>query len=176
MDPRNEGVFVPTTNTFEVTSIVDKNITAEYFREFIVRLQNRLNEIAISLNQKETGAYLNDIVIIGSFVYPDTNLSSSTPQQPSERPLYRKTVIFGALPNNTTKTVAHGIPLNSNLKVFKIIAVANDLINGNRVPLSFYSPASGLGVAIELDNTNVIVTSNFDATRFTDTDVIIEYY
>lgn len=85
--------------------------------------------------------------------------------------VYEKTVAFGALPNTTTATAAHGITDLDVTELIEILAWASD---GSRViNLPFYD-GTGL-ITIEVDATNVSITTDFDATGFTACDVFLRY-
>lgn len=88
--------------------------------------------------------------------------------------LYRKVVDFGALPNNTTKTVAHNI---SNLaRVVNLYGMAYATASG-WIPINYITPA-GLQYAVATSITaagNVSITTGEDKSTYTDTKVIIEY-
>lgn len=86
------------------------------------------------------------------------------------KPLYRKVVSFGALPNNTTKSLAHNI---SNLKrVVKLegFAGSNQNLGGITLPHATSTP-----IALFADNINVNVKTNNDATAYTEAYIYIYY-
>lgn len=76
--------------------------------------------------------------------------------------IYRKTINFGNLPNNTTKNVAHGISGLSQL--VKIDAIMNRPgVNGGYYPLPFVSKASvNDQIEISVSNTNVSIAANIN--------------
>lgn len=78
--------------------------------------------------------------------------------------IYRKTIDFGALPNNTSKSVAHGI---SNLDyVVKMEGIATD---GDRAfPLpSAYPPDSGSDIRIIRSGDSIVIHTGMDRSSFT---------
>ena len=86
------------------------------------------------------------------------------------KPLYRKVISFGALPNNTTKSMAHNI---SNLKrVVKLEGFAGSSQNLGGITLPH---ATSTPVALFADNTNVNVKTNNDATAYTEAYIYIYY-
>lgn len=88
------------------------------------------------------------------------------------KPIYRKVINFGALPNNTTKQVAHGI---SNLGwIVNISGVSYDT---NSYILLPYIGISSVSKSVNLyaNATNVIVITGEDKTNYTTTYVIVEY-
>lgn len=78
--------------------------------------------------------------------------------------LYEKTIDFGALPNNTTKNVAHNI---SNIKrIVKVEAIAS-MLNGNSYPIPYNdmpNPNTGnLGFMVTATQISVITKTNWSA-------------
>lgn len=86
------------------------------------------------------------------------------------KPLYRKVISFGALPNDTTKSVAHNI---SNLKrVVKLEGFAGSSQNLGGITLPH---ATATPTALYADTTNVNVKTTSDATVYTETYIYIYY-
>lgn len=86
------------------------------------------------------------------------------------KPLYRKTIIFGALPNNSIKTVAINI---SNLKqLVSLSGFARSSINrgGITLPHAVSNP-----IALFCDDTNVAVYTTSDRTDYNNAYIYIEY-
>ena len=88
--------------------------------------------------------------------------------------IYRKTIDFGNLPNNTTKNVAHGISGLSQL--VKIDAVMNRPgVNEGFYPLPFVSKAAvNDQIEISVTNTNVSIGTNINWS--TCTAIVTIYY
>jgi len=85
--------------------------------------------------------------------------------------IYRKTVAFGALPNATTKSVAHSI--TGLLTVIKFEAMSDNATN--QIPLP-WTEASGPGHAqILFNDTNIVIDTSDDRTAYTVTPVTIYY-
>ena len=88
------------------------------------------------------------------------------------KPLYRKVINFGALPNNTTKTIAHNI---SNVDmVIGISGVA--FVNGlfYPLPLQYRGVDSTYNVEINVSKAAVIMSSNTDRSNLS-AYVVLEY-
>lgn len=84
--------------------------------------------------------------------------------------IYKKTIDFGALPNNTSKNVAHGI---SNLN--KVIEMKGYTSNGTTfIPLPMTS-TTGAPTAMNVDATNIIYTTSSDRTAYSETYVTLYY-
>lgn len=85
------------------------------------------------------------------------------------KPIYRKTISCGALPNNTTKNVAHGI---SNIgKVIRSDGYSNNNA-GIQIPVPY---VSGIPLSIWADNTNIVIQTSGDYTTYVNTYITLEY-
>lgn len=106
----------------------------------------------------------------GEIIYPQTILDdnySTTEQKTGStwvdgKPIYKKTINFGNLPNNSTKRVAHGVSGLSQL--VKIDAIMNRPgTNGGFYPLPFVSKATANDqIEISVNGTNVSIAANID--------------
>lgn len=85
------------------------------------------------------------------------------------KPIYRKVVDCGALPNSTTKNVAHGI--NNLKKVIKSEGYSDDNA-GTHIPVPY---VSGNPLAISVDTTNIIIQASGNYTNFVNTQITLEY-
>ena len=87
--------------------------------------------------------------------------------------IYGKVVVFGALPNNSTKNVAHGIiGLDLVLPGYPQ-ATAKHFIIGNYLPLTYVSAAGRAELLIQGPDVRIVTTANFQ--DWTETYVTIEY-
>lgn len=88
--------------------------------------------------------------------------------------LYRKTVNFGALPNNATKNVAHGI---SNLKYIKSYeGTAKSTSNGYYLTLPYiHSTSASKYVEMYFDATNISVVTKEDRSVYDICYITLEY-
>lgn len=88
--------------------------------------------------------------------------------------IYRKTVSCGALPNATTKTVAHGV---SGATAF--ISITGWTTNGsNYFPLPYAPSGTGnpaAGIIVAVVGANVYLETGMDRTSYTTTYVTIHY-
>lgn len=88
--------------------------------------------------------------------------------------IYEKRWDIGTLPNSTTSTDAHGIV--SLLKILDVVAVADDgtdQINFSS-GWSDYDPTSPQNIKLHIDNTNIEIDTNFDASGYSG-EVIMRY-
>lgn len=86
--------------------------------------------------------------------------------------IYKKTVNFGALPNNTTKNTAHGISNLSN--VIKIEGYAKNS-NGVFQAIPYVPTNSSYLTNIRVDSTNIITQSMGDLSGYTECYITLYY-
>lgn len=164
------GAFINSTFIVDVNELYQLNVDPG-MRELLVRLALLSNNIALLLNQKDTGTYTNDQQFVcGQSFFPNPTLSSSTSTTPTFRQVYRIVVNFGTLPNNTTKSVPHNIPVTPATTFTRIYGTASDTVGKHYIGINY-----GTDVLIDVDATNVTITTTSDRTAFTVTYVILEY-
>ena len=90
--------------------------------------------------------------------------------------LYRKVIEFGTLPNSTSKEVDTGLPVST--KIVNTCTIARNT-EGVNIPLPFVSAAgtSVINVRFTPRAVNIVaeIQDNFDATQYTECDIIVEY-
>lgn len=148
----------------------------EFGEEFRIKLTQYLNDIAVSLNSKENGFYFQDEIPTARQFIP--LFSTSTAQNAQYRPVYRTVVDFGSLPNTAAKSVVHGLTTTENYSLVNLYGGAtdpgaSDMTSG--IPLPFSSPILANNIALEMDNTNIVVTTGSNRSAYTQTFVVIEY-
>lgn len=84
--------------------------------------------------------------------------------------IYKKVVDCGALPNNTTKNVAHNIANISWIVTYS--GMASDGNEWLQLPASYYSTSA---VGLSVDRTNISLRPYSNRTTYTSTFVTIEY-
>jgi len=141
---------------------------AENEPEFKQQLGILYKRIANSVNSKTGGLYLP----IETNSFNQYFIPTNTQQF---RPVYRTTVNFGALPNNTTKSVSHGIAFTSAFNITNIYAEATDPTNLIYIPIPYASATAANIIELNADGTNVNITTNKDRTSFTICFVTLEY-
>lgn len=148
----------------------------EQFREIGSLLFKRIVD---AVNKKEGSLYY--LQELGNF---QSYFTIGMPYQ--FRNVYRMTVNFGALPNATTKSVAHGIvgidPGGGNPSTFSfthIYATASNQTSGAEefVPIPWADATAGgtNNIQITVDATNVNITTTTDWSAFTVCYVVLEY-
>lgn len=86
------------------------------------------------------------------------------------KPIYRKVVDCGALPNNTSKTVNHNI---ANIGwIVKYNGMAYDGNEWLQLPASYYSNSA---IGLSVDSTVIYLRPYSNRTSYTTTYVVIEY-
>lgn len=167
------GLYVPTTNVWDATSVQGADVN-----ELIVRLYQNINQIALSLNVKDTGYYDILELINGQQFFPNPAYSANTDVLPFYRSVFRKVINFGALPNAGTKSVAHGIEpigLNNGFTFTRIYGTASNTAGQTYIPLPYASPTLNENIKLNVDGTNVNVTTAINYTAYTITYIILEY-
>ena len=137
------------------------------------RLREYLNDISVATNSKDSGVYDQTETITGQQyipIYPPEGSANAI-----YRGVLRMVVDFGALPNSTTKSVAHNIPnMNSDYSVTRIYGASTDP-DTLYIPLPYASPTLANNIELYADNTNVNVVTGSNRTGFTRTFIVIEY-
>lgn len=144
--------------------------------DFRLQLRKYLNDIVISLNVKETGFFVENEIPTGALFIP--TFSTDTSANLEYRPIFRTVVDFGALPNNSTKTVPHGITTTQDYSIIKLQGGSTEpgvsTIN-SALPIPMDGIPNNERVSLEIDATNVIIKTAMNRTTFTRTFIVIEY-
>jgi len=171
----NMGAFVPTTNVWDPTELMDVDLNSPAFREILIRLYQNLNRLALSINIRDAGLYPLQEFVNGQQFFPNPALTSASTTTPVFRTVYRAVINFGALPNAATKSVPHNIPITFGYTFTRIYGAASDTINLLYIPLPYASASGTDDIELNVDVTNVNITTASDRTNFTVTYVILEY-
>ena len=168
------SALIPTTGIFDTTVINSIDIKSPEFRLFLVRLQDNLNQVAQAVNVRDAGYYGLTDFINGQLFFPNPTATSADSSAPAYRAVFRKVINFGALPNNATKTTAHGITITSGFTFTRIYATAS--ISGtNFMPIPYASAVAADVVELFVDATNVSIKTGKDLTSYTACYVVLEY-
>lgn len=175
-DPRLFGSFVPTTNIWDVIQgVEDTNVNSPEFKELLVRMYQNINLMAIVLNTKDTGIYQNQEFVNGQVWFSNPLLTSNTGTVAAPRQVFRMTVNFGALPNTGSKSVAHRIPMTPAVTFTRVYGAASDTSGNNYIGLSYASASGTDNIQLDVNATNVIVTTASNRSNFTVSYIILEY-
>ncbi len=140
--------------------------------EGLVMVRTYLNQIATAVNTKDSGYYNANQTVTGQQFVPTFDPSRSANAQ--YRDVVRLVVDTGALPNTATKSVAHGITFTANMVATRIYGAATNP-NTAWIPLPYASPVLANNIELNLDATNVNITTGSNRTSFTTSYVVIEF-
>lgn len=168
------GSFVQTTQVWDISQIYELNANSPEFKQFLVLLYQQLNQVATVLNTKDSGFYDTSEFVNGQVLFPNPSLNSSSTTTPVFRQIQRKVINFGALPNTATKSVTHGITTTAATTFTRIYATATNP-STLYIPIPYATNTAGASIEINVDPTNVNITTGSDRTAFTTCYVILEY-
>lgn len=174
----NTGLFVPTTDNYDLTKLEGKDLGSIEFKQFMIKLMQRTNQIALALNLKDSAMYYQQEFVNGQTFFPNPALSSTTQQLPTPRQVFRSVYSIGSLPNAATKTVPHGLTVTNLFTFTRIYGTASDTTFFNYIPLPFVSVSGAViagNIELHIDNTNIYVTTTGNATNFDTTYIVLEY-
>jgi hypothetical protein len=163
----NQGSFVPTTNVWDVSRLYDIEVTSPEFKELLVRLYQNVNNIALVLNTKVTGYYINEEFVSGKLFF---NPASNDPA--ALRPGFIKTINTGALGAGVT-AVNHNIAVTNTFHWMFISGAATNTGTLVGYPITF-AGAAGNNIEVTVSATQVII-NNASGVTFTDSQVTLEY-
>lgn len=174
----NVGSFLPTTSVWDVNEIYSTEVTSPAFKELLVRLYQNLNNMAVSVNTRDAGFYSNQEFVNGQKFFPNPSLSSNTTTSPQQRQVFRMVVNFGALPNTTTKSVAHNITVTPSTSFTRIYGTATLPTAGSYsyIPVPYSSTVNvNQNVELFVDDTNVNITTAANYAAYTICYIVLEY-
>lgn len=158
----NAGLFLATTNVWDVQSLPSIDVNSAEFKELIVRLYQNINNICLAVNLKDSGYYVESEFVNGQVLFGD-------------RQIFRTVVNFGALPNATFKSIPHGIVVSNGFSFTRIYATASDQITMQYIPIPYASATLVNNIELDVDANNVTITTGIDMTAYTITYVVLEY-
>lgn len=124
----------------------------------------------IATNLKDTGYYLTNEFVTSQLFFNVNNDFNNM------RPIYRIVVVFGALPNSSTKSVPHGIDnLGTTWSIVRLDCCST-LPNTTAIHIPGFDPSDitkPINIWVDPVNVNIQTTSNMSA--YTITWVVIEY-
>jgi hypothetical protein len=134
----------------------------------------QLKRLANAVNLREIGWFLDEELLSGKAFIPGVNNTSAGQTGQNFRSVFRKVIDFGALPDNTSKSVPHGIVVDANFSLTDFFGVSVDPLVPQGLPIPYVSVA-GLIVQLDINSTNIIITTNSAFSRFTRTYITVEY-
>lgn len=169
------GAFVPTTNIWDVSQIYELDVQSPEFKELLVRLYQNINVISLNLNIKDAGYYPNSIFMNGQLWFPNPALTSASSTLPDFRPVFRKVINFGALPNAALKSVAHDLTMNAATTFTRIYATASDTAGRTYIPVPYSTGVLANNIELSVDAVNVNITTGANRTNYNVCYVVLEY-
>ncbi len=158
--------------TGNINILPETYIIPEDLAEKDIKLRDYLNDIATATNSKDSGLYDAVETETGQQFVPI--FSTDTASNATYRGVIRKVIDFGALPNAGAKTIAHGITFTSDQSVTKLYAAATTP-GTSWIPIPFASPTLNLNISLELDATNITITTGVNRTAYTRCFVVVEW-
>jgi len=176
----SSGVYIPTTQVWDVTEIHEIDVTKPEFKELLVRMYQNLNSMSMAIGTKESSFYSTLETVKGQAFNPRIADTDTTISNPESRQVFNKVVNFGALPNTATKSVAHDITTNVGFSFTRIYGCATkpdaNPANFRAIPIPYVDPGVlANGILLNVDGTNVNITTAADYSAYTVTYVILEY-
>lgn len=174
----DEGLYVPTTNIWDVEQLQDIDVNSPEFKELLVRLYQNINLICNVLNLKDSAYYDTNEFVTGQSYFPNPTLNSATSTVATYRSVYRLVVNFGALPNNTFSPATqgkHGLAINSGFTFTRIYGAASDTTGLKYIPIPYASASGADNIQLDVNATNVVITTASNRSNFNVCYVVVEY-
>ena len=141
----------------------------EESRPFLVE---QLKGLANAVNIRQIGWFLDEELISGKQFIPSPNTTGGSDQF---RTILRKVIDFGQLPNAGTKSVAHGITVDIYFTLMNLYISATDPINFLSFGLQNWDITGTSSIILNMDATNINVTTTADYSDYTRSYVVVEY-
>lgn len=170
------GLFVPTTNVWDTDEINNLEEESAQLKELLIRLYQNLNRISLALNLKDSAIYDLQEFVTGAGWFPGD--TTTDPAFSTDfRPVYRKVLNSGALPNSGLSTIPHNITCTTATSFTKLYGVATNPVSTFKYMPLPYSSVTAVADNIELyaDGTNVYIKTAANYSALTISYVIIEY-
>ena len=171
-----KSASLPITSQVDTQLLRSIDIKSPEFKELLIRLWQTVNEISLVTNMKDTGYYTETEFINSQVYFPDPLLTAADNTVPVYRPVYRKVINFGALPNNATKSVAHGITFTDTTIFTRLYGAASDKTAArNYLPIPSSNPVLNYNIGLNVDDTNVIIITGRNFSTYTECYVVLEF-
>lgn len=164
----NIGAYIVTTNVWDVQPILSSNLDPQ-LKELFVRLYQNLGNMANIINVKDTGIYTNDSIVVSQQYFPNP-----TAQNQEYRQVYRAVIDCGPLANTGTTSTAHNIQVTSNT-IFTRIYGCSTNPGTDFIPLPYASATLVNNIELDVDNSNINITTAADYSAYIITYVVVEY-
>lgn len=154
-DPNNHFRYTIINNTDSTASRRNKIYVVGSYASwsekplYITLKYTKTTDAANSFNLADENDYSTTEKIVGTWI--------------DGKPVYQKTIVFGALPNNDVKSVNHGISnINLIVKWNGIFNMASSTINGPLPNVSNPKATSNWDVDLQADNTKITINTAAD--------------
>lgn len=135
----------------------------------------QLKKLANEVDIREIGWFLDQEVLTGkAFIPTEANITQGSGSS-SYRTILRIVVNTGALPNAGTKSVPHNIVFDSNFSLIQIYLSATDPVNLKAFGLMYWANSVPGSIILNMDATNVNITTTSNYSSYTRSYVVIEY-
>lgn len=169
----NSGIFIPTTNVYEIDQLQEQGLSKELVRNILVHIYQDINNVALSLNAKDSAQYqltefLNGQVLFANYDMVNINYSG--------RQIFRIVINVGPLPDTATVTIPHNIVTSNATSFTRIYGCSTNPITMQYLPIPYSSCTSvANNIELSVDSNNVYITTGINQSAYTTTYVILEY-
>lgn len=163
----DSSTLIPISNVLDAEALRDLDPKSNEFKLFMVSLAENVNSLLLAVNSKDVGIYNNEETLTGQNYFDD--------DRNENRPIYRKVIDFGALPDTANKQVKHGLDTTWEYKFTRIYGVSSDSANKIYLPIPYATATAIDIIELYVDNTYVNITTGKNRASFDTTYVVLEY-
>jgi hypothetical protein len=152
------GLYIPTTTVID--SINSSESIDPSLKQILVVLYQTINNIALALNQKESGIYDLTEFVNGQGWFdpnPDSGVNNRA------RSDFRKVFYLTSLPagvTNITHLINGATPLTAQYTFTKLYGMANNTATLDYYPIPFASAGGAANIEIRANSTQIVITNN----------------
>lgn len=169
-----QGTYIPTTQSWDIQDITNLRSVDPQLKEVLLKLYRNLNSMSLALNYKQSGMFLLGEALTGGLLYFNAS-NKNVGESQTTRNIFCTTVNFGALPNNTSKSVAHNIEITTGYQCVGIYGGATNTARTSFISLPFSSATLNENIKVEADATNIVVTTAIDYSDYIESTIFIYY-
>jgi len=163
----DSSTLLSLSNVLDISQLDNLDVNSQEFKTYLTSLSENVNDILKAINEKDVGIYSPDEMLSGKSYYNEDSQEQDS--------VYRKIIIFGALPDTATKQVVHGLDSTWSYKFTRIYGTASDTTNKVYLPLPYATSTAADIIELSVDATNINITTGKDRTSFDVVKVVIEY-
>lgn len=138
------------------------------YEDFSDIFDREYKKIIDIINTKEGAIYLPQESSTFQIYFDDENPMVT-------KNVYRKLILFGALPDTTTKRVPHNISLTNVARLTRLYGAATSTSALSYLPLPFSSPTLADNISLEADERDIIITTGADYSTYSEVTIVMEY-